>query len=1071
MPQEQPWMQQPEPRGTQMWGFVFRADLHHLDSLCRRYLNLDPTGSVAYEPLAPLVLLQFSVPGTPLRDRPMRPDRWDECELSLCVPIRRRGVAGPMFFVPYAFSNDPTATVELRERYGVPFEVSYLNHTEWPRRFRIVSLRMKEFGEKAVGDWGDVLYLVRLGSEDATNKKWLHFDDAALELQNGLIEAAAGRASGITPLALGSFWPPNGAMVQLKQFPDALDGGRACYTSIVEIQSRVRPLRAAGHTSNGALLGNNYRLSLPRTASHPLSTDLGLHSGQRPLLAYEMRCRVSLGEAREVWRAPSDTAMPGLAETLCELARTPARKIVDFGARLKDAVESILIPPPRAPRRRRIKPLPEGNIAILGGGVGAMAAAFALSDPKLGGRYKITVYQMGWRLGGKGASGRNALAGERIEEHGLHGWFGFYDNAFAMMRACYRELKAAGELTNWPAGDEMFWGFEPQHHVLLQERGADGTWTPRPITFPPLAGLPGDNASRVQGEPIAPLLGWLASELGGEQAVLGGGSRKGTEVRRLAKRFAVLARNPDLWSESLGGDAESVLVPARRLRRLLGSATPLTALDSTAQRSVILTDLAITIVVGLLLDVLPYGGDFDRVDEEVIGWLRRHGAGEATLQSEYARVLHAMSFAYAAGNPQAPATAAGPAIRALLSMLFGYRGAFLCLALRKRGVRFEFFHRVKKLALSADKTSVDSIELGVQATPADARTYPYLRWVKNSPCWPNRPEIDLLAERDQIRRVEHDTGYPVDFESAWSPWGPACEKSLTLKQGKASDREGQTFDRIVLAISLGALPGICGELIEADPGWRAMVREVGTARTQAFQLWLTKSLTESGYPGPSPLMTTYERPIENWADFSQTLAAENHDSPEPKQVAYFCGPLSNHPPAPAPYTSYDFPAQMKERAFGEMRTFVQKHLRHLLPGVCPQGGLDYAYLHAPAGQTGEQRLRAQYYGANVNPSDLYVLSLPGTTSRRLRSEESGFDNLALAGDWTFNGLNVGCVEAAVMSGMRAAQAILGRPLGIAREAHLDGMALADGTSMHDAWLAARAAARIDELDEEEVARG
>ena len=51
------------------------------------------------------------------------------------------------------------------------------------------------------------------------------------------------------------------------------------------------------------------------------------------------------------------------------------------------------------------------RIAILGGGVGALCAAVALSeiDPK-GEKYEITLYQLGWRLGGKCASGRNAAA-------------------------------------------------------------------------------------------------------------------------------------------------------------------------------------------------------------------------------------------------------------------------------------------------------------------------------------------------------------------------------------------------------------------------------------------------------------------------------------------------------------------------------------------------------------------------------------------------------------------------------------------------------------------------------------
>jgi uncharacterized protein with NAD-binding domain and iron-sulfur cluster len=73
------------------------------------------------------------------------------------------------------------------------------------------------------------------------------------------------------------------------------------------------------------------------------------------------------------------------------------------------------------------------RIAILGGGVASLSTALELTSvPDWQTRYDITVYQMGWRLGGKGASSRNPAAGGRIEEHGLHVWFGCYDNAFRL---------------------------------------------------------------------------------------------------------------------------------------------------------------------------------------------------------------------------------------------------------------------------------------------------------------------------------------------------------------------------------------------------------------------------------------------------------------------------------------------------------------------------------------------------------------------------------------------------------------------------------------------------------------
>ena len=71
--------------------------------------------------------------------------------------------------------------------------------------------------------------------------------------------------------------------------------------------------------------------------------------------------------------------------------------------------------------------------------------------------------------------------------------------------------------------------------------------------------------------------------------------------------------------------------------------------------------------------------------------------------------------------------------------------------------------------------------------------------------------------------------------------------------------------------------------------------------------------------------------------------------------------------------------------------------------------------------SGPDASSTQYWRANVDPSDRYVQSLPGTDQYRLRPDESGYDNLFLAGDWTDNGLNAGCIEAAVLSGLQAGE--------------------------------------------------
>ena len=130
------------------------------------------------------------------------------------------------------------------------------------------------------------------------------------------------------------------------------------------------------------------------------------------------------------------------------------------------------------------------HVAIVGGGCASLTAAFELTRPEHCGRYQVTVYQMGWRLGGKGASGRGVA--NRIEEHGLHLWLGFYENAFRIMRECYAELKSAPgnrRITDWREA------FTPAPDVAVTDRlpNAARAWDIWRAHFPPGQGLPGDS--------------------------------------------------------------------------------------------------------------------------------------------------------------------------------------------------------------------------------------------------------------------------------------------------------------------------------------------------------------------------------------------------------------------------------------------------------------------------------------------------------------------------------------------------------------------------------------------------
>ena len=52
-----------------------------------------------------------------------------------------------------------------------------------------------------------------------------------------------------------------------------------------------------------------------------------------------------------------------------------------------------------------------------------------------------------------------------------------------------------------------------------------------------------------------------------------------------------------------------------------------------------------------------------------------------------------------------------------------------------------------------------------------------------------------------------------------------------------------------------------------------------------------------------------------------------------------------------------------------------------------------------------------------------MLSVPGSGEHRIAPDDTGFSNLYAVGDWTACVIDAGCVEAAVISGMLAANAI------------------------------------------------
>ena len=157
----------------------------------------------------------------------------------------------------------------------------------------------------------------------------------------------------------------------------------------------------------------------------------------------------------------------------------------------------------------------------------------------------------------------------------------------------------------------------------------------------------------------------------------------------------------------------------------------------------------------------------------------------------------------------------------------------------------------------------------------------------------------------------------------------------------------------------------------------------------------------------------------------QTLWAE--DWPEddrPGSVAYFCGTLDAPWPPTEPHQAYT--RRYREQVYADAIKHLDNHFRLYLPGAVTDQGFAWNMLSGVNGSRDSSALATQYLSVNIDPSDRYVQAVPESDKYRLRPDESGYENLVLAGDWTDSGWNAGCIEAAVISGLQAANALLGR---------------------------------------------
>ena len=713
------------------------------------------------------------------------------------------------------------------------------------------------------------------------------------------------------------------------------------------------------------------------------------------------------------------------------------------------------------------------RIAILGGGVGGVTAAVQLSQDGWKERFdSITLYQQGWRLGGKGASGRGRDM--RIEEHGLHIWFGFYENAFRMLHHCHQELDYRAEhcaQPRWPlAFTNMEDSFLPCTEITATDYDGCG-WKLWDADFfdydddlpwaEPDPRLPGERPedwtvlfylSRCLH--LAADMAWSLMRSDSKLEIVAGpvaDARRGLgglddAIRRL---WALLTGDVQQMLSAAADTVDVLVDEAYEQPIVLGVLDLLMrALDlvvdflrrryddlvrssDAVRRAWYVVDVLIAIARGVIEDGVIKEESFDVIDDvDFRDWLLAHGAARDSIDCALVRaVVYDLAFAYEYGDPQRPSCGAGTALRGLLRTFFTYRGALmwkmragmgdvvfapLYELLVKRDVGVLFFNRVE--AVRAAHGAVEEIEIDVQANvPAATDPSAYL----GSAPGPTSSKVSPAAKAvwPAAPSVLKDNKYKAIPPEDWESW----YVGRTPTAGNKVLHRGDDFDLVVFGLPISCVPLVAPDLVAQSNPWKAAVEHLRTVPTQAMQLWLDRPASDLGDWSPGAVVGGFVEPFDTWADMSQLVAEENVGS---ATVAYFCNVLADTPP-PDRGHAQQWLIDQKKLVRAQALRFLRRDIGTLWPmAVDPlTGEFRWQFLVDPGGAAGENRLDAQYLRANVEPSERYVLSVPGSSAHRIPPDNTGFDNLYAVGDWTSCMLDAGCVEAAVISGMLAANGI------------------------------------------------
>jgi uncharacterized protein with NAD-binding domain and iron-sulfur cluster len=706
------------------------------------------------------------------------------------------------------------------------------------------------------------------------------------------------------------------------------------------------------------------------------------------------------------------------------------------------------------------------KVAIVGGGMAGLAAAFDLTRTKaLQDHFDVTIYQLGWRLGGKAASGR--LPDSRIIEHGLHVWFGCYENAFELVRATYKEWHPKPN----QAITKLEQAFEPQRLTVVGS-GARAAFFG--LYWPKMDGRPGEGGPRLTLWPCVtqllcvieaqyrqlkppPIFDPPALTIPDDIVVLLAEANvhiDGDLTRGPQRTFALQVNFENSLTASVDWGASFTQNPRLRTDKQQRGFVRYLRLISAhlwndarfkAQTNGLflqqLIDVGTALVKGVIIEMALGGASIAELDAlDFREWLCGAGAHrDSVYGSSIVQSLYDTAFEYCGGDKRRPSFGAGCAAQTSMRLFGGYRDAFayetvaglgevavvpIYRVLRERGVNFQFFHKLTRVELNEARDGVAQIHFDRQVDLCVETYEPTIEpkaEFRNLEHWPECPQWD---------QIENGAAFMgLDLESYW----------CTQKTGEVKLSQGQHFDKVLLAVPVGSFKplndkwGPCAELIEANRRFKKMTDAASLVPTISVQAWCTPSLREMGWPPnglPSQGMTDFPTstgptPLNIWADRTVVLNSEYWlDRPPPGSLQYLCDVLETSLYKEPPKRS-GVPAAAKRAAHELAVGWFENSSRVLWPLASPNSMFDWNVLYDPQGRTGKDRLDYQIVKANIDPWACCTGSPAGSTRWRLGTDRSGFDHLLLAGSWIDTGFNIESIETAVMSGKQAARAIIG----------------------------------------------